>query len=60
VNAVAGPLRGADGRVVATLSITGPSTRLDATTLPRWAPLLIETTDAVSTLLGAPPRHPAG
>ncbi len=56
VNTVAGPVRGADGSVVATLSITGPSTRLDEAALTRWAALLLETTGLVSTLLGAPSR----
>jgi IclR family acetate operon transcriptional repressor len=52
VNTVAAALHGADGRVAATLSITGPSTRLDEEALLRWVPLLQETGSTVSALLG--------
>lgn len=52
VNTVAAALHGADGRVAATLSITGPSTRLDEAALLRWVPLLLETGATVSALLG--------
>ena len=52
VNTAAAALRGADGRVAATLSITGPSTRLDGVALGRCVPLLRETAATVSARLG--------
>ncbi len=52
VNTVAAALTGADGRVAATLSVTGPSTRWDAAAIERWTPQLLETTAAVSDRLG--------
>lgn len=52
VNTIAAGLRGADGRVVATLSITGPVTRLDESAFDRLVPLLLETASTVSALLG--------
>ncbi len=52
VTTAAAPLRGATGRTVATLSVTGPSTRLDAPALERVVPLLVETSATVSGLLG--------
>jgi IclR family acetate operon transcriptional repressor len=52
VNTVAAALRGADGRVAATLSITGPASRLDVEALERWTPVLLETVAEVSALLG--------
>jgi DNA-binding IclR family transcriptional regulator len=55
VNTVAAGLRGADGRVVATVSVTGPATRLDEAGLRACVPLLLETASAVSVLLGHRP-----
>jgi DNA-binding IclR family transcriptional regulator len=52
VNTIAAALRGADGHVTATLSVTGPASRLDELALQRWAPLLLETGATVSALLG--------
>ncbi|NUR08843.1 MAG: IclR family transcriptional regulator [Nocardioidaceae bacterium] len=52
VNTAAAPLRGADGRTVATLSVTGPSTRLDRDGLERCLPRLVQTAATVSGLLG--------
>jgi DNA-binding IclR family transcriptional regulator len=52
VNTVATGLTGADGRVAATLSVTGPSTRWDAAAIEQWTPQLLETTAAVSDRLG--------
>ena len=45
----------ADGRIAATLSVTGPSTRLDDLALARCVPLLRETAEAVSVRLGHRP-----
>ena len=55
VNTAAAPLHGADGRVAATLSVTGPSTRPDEVALARCVPLLRETGEAVSVRLGHRP-----
>ena len=52
VNTVAAPLRGADGRTAATLSVTGPASRLDQEALTRWTPVLLATAETVSALLG--------
>ena len=52
VNTAAAPLRDAAGLTVATLSVTGPSTRLDAAALDNVVPQLVETAAAVSGLLG--------
>ena len=45
-------LRGADGHVAATLSVTGPSTRWTRDAIARWVPVLLETAATVSGLLG--------
>lgn len=52
VNTVAAGLHGADGHLVATLSVTGPSTRWDEAAMARWTPRLLETAATVSGLLG--------
>ena len=52
VNTLAAGLRGADGRVAATLSVTGPASRLDAAGLERCVPPLLEVAATVSHLLG--------
>ena len=52
VNTVAAPVRGADGRTVATIAVTGPATRLDASRLEAVVPDLLEAAARVSGLLG--------
>jgi len=52
VSTVAAGLRGADGQVAATLSVTGPSTRWTRDAIDRWVPVLLETAATVSGLLG--------
>ena len=52
VSTVAAGLRGADGHVAATLSVTGPSTRWTRDAIDRWVPVLLETAATVSGLLG--------
>lgn len=52
VSTVAAGLRGADGHVAATLSVTGPSTRWTRDAIDRWVPVLLETAATVSALLG--------
>lgn len=44
LTAVAAPVRDSDGRVIASVSVTGPSTRLSATRLPALGLLLIDET----------------
>ena len=56
--AVAAPIRGAAGRVIAGLSVSGPTLRLTAADLDRLGGLLIEEADAVSARLGH--RHAPG
>jgi IclR family acetate operon transcriptional repressor len=50
--AVAAPVRGGDGRVVAALSITGPTIRLGARDIERLAPLLTHECERLSRRLG--------
>jgi IclR family acetate operon transcriptional repressor len=50
--AVGAPVRGSDGRVVAALSISGPTLRLAPGRLDELAPLLLAESDAVSARLG--------
>jgi DNA-binding IclR family transcriptional regulator len=52
VNTVAAGLRGTGGRVVATVSVTGPAVRLDEAALLGAVPLLRDTVAAVGSLLG--------
>ena len=52
VSTVAAGLRGPDGHVAATLSVTGPSTRWSRDAIARSVPVLLETAGAVSGLLG--------
>ncbi len=52
VSTVAAGLRGPDGHVAATLSVTGPSTRWTRDAIARSVPVLLETAGAVSGLLG--------
>ena len=52
LNAVAAPVRGSDGEVVAALSVSGPAFRMRAVDLPRIARLTMEAASAVSRRLG--------
>jgi DNA-binding IclR family transcriptional regulator len=52
VNTVAAPVRGADGRTVATVSVTGPASRMDDDRIARLVPDLLRCVEAVSTALG--------
>jgi DNA-binding IclR family transcriptional regulator len=50
--AVAAPLRSAHGDVVASMSLSGPSLRLDGTRLAELVPLLLDAAEEVSGRLG--------
>jgi IclR family acetate operon transcriptional repressor len=50
--AMAAPVRGPDGEVVAALSISGPTARLTPERIERLAPLLIEQAESLERLLG--------
>lgn len=52
LNAVAAPVRQADGEVVAALSVSGPAFRVRAVDLPRLGRLTIEASDKISRRLG--------
>ena len=52
LNAVAAPVRDADGRVAAAMSASGPSFRLTPASLGDLAPLVVEAADALSRRLG--------
>jgi DNA-binding IclR family transcriptional regulator len=52
LNAVAAPVRQADGEVVAALSVSGPAFRMRAVDLPRIGRLTIEASDKISRRLG--------
>src|SRR3954462_7982756 len=52
LNAVAAPIRGADGDVVAALSVSGPSFRMDADDFPRLARRVVAGADELSRRLG--------
>jgi DNA-binding IclR family transcriptional regulator len=52
LNAVAAPVRQADGEVVAALSVSGPAFRMRPVDLPRIGRLTIEAADAISRRLG--------
>jgi DNA-binding IclR family transcriptional regulator len=52
LNAVAAPIRRADGRVVAALSVSGPAFRMRPVDLPRLGHLTAEAAAAVSRRLG--------
>jgi DNA-binding IclR family transcriptional regulator len=52
LSAIAGPVRGADGAVVAALSISAPTARLTPDRVERLAPVLLEQTRALSRRLG--------
>jgi DNA-binding IclR family transcriptional regulator len=52
LNAVAAPVRQADGRVTAALSVSGPAFRMRPVDLPRIARRTMEAADAISRRLG--------
>ena len=52
LNAVAAPVRQADGEVVSALSVSGPAFRMRPLDLPRIARLTVEAANAVSRRLG--------
>jgi DNA-binding IclR family transcriptional regulator len=52
LNALAAPVRDADGRVVAAVSVAGPSFRLPTGELGEIAPVVVAATDALSWRLG--------
>jgi DNA-binding IclR family transcriptional regulator len=52
LNAVAAPVRQADGEVVAALSVSGPAFRLRAVDVPRIGRRTIEAADRISRRLG--------
>jgi IclR family acetate operon transcriptional repressor len=52
LNAVAAPIRGADGHVIAAVSVSGPSYRVTSQRLPELGDLARRTADAVSRRMG--------
>jgi DNA-binding IclR family transcriptional regulator len=52
LNAVAAPVRQADGRVIATMGVSGPAFRMHAVDIPRIGLLAAEAAQAVSRQLG--------
>jgi DNA-binding IclR family transcriptional regulator len=52
LSAVAAPVRGADGEVIAALSVSGPSFRMDQEDLPRLARRVVSGADELSRRLG--------
>jgi DNA-binding IclR family transcriptional regulator len=60
LNAVAAPVRRADGRFVAALSVSGPAFRMRPMDLPRVARLTMEAADAISRRLGYVERRRTG
>jgi IclR family acetate operon transcriptional repressor len=52
VNTVAAPVRGADGRTMATISVTGPASRMDRDRLEQLVPDLVACVTVVSSLHG--------
>ena len=58
LNAVAAPIRQADGQVVATLSVSGPAFRVRAIDLPRLGRIAIDAAAVISRRLGHAGRRP--
>lgn len=58
LNAVAAPVRQADGQVTAALSVSGPAFRMRPMDLPRTARLAMDAADAISRRLGYVERRP--
>ncbi len=57
LNAAAAPVRQADGRVVAALSVSGPAFRVRAADLPRLGRLAVDAATAISRRLGHAARR---
>jgi IclR family acetate operon transcriptional repressor len=60
LNAVAAPIRGGDGEVIAALSVSGPAFRMRGVDLPRIGLLTMEAATAMSRRLGYVERRSAG
>jgi DNA-binding IclR family transcriptional regulator len=60
LNAVAAPVRQADGSVVASLSVSGPAFRMPPMDLPRIGRLAMQAASTISRRLGHVERRPAG
>ncbi|MEX0983794.1 MAG: IclR family transcriptional regulator [Actinomycetota bacterium] len=58
LNAVAAPVRQADGQVTAAVSVSGPAFRMRPMDLPRTARLVMDAADAISRRLGYVQRRP--
>jgi DNA-binding IclR family transcriptional regulator len=58
LNAVAAPIRQADGEVTAALSVSGPAFRMRPMDLPRIARTVMDSADAISRRLGYVERRP--
>jgi len=56
VTAIAAPVRGPDGEVVAAFSITGPSFRIHDRDLPRLGDLVVREARLAAEALGVPPQ----
>jgi DNA-binding IclR family transcriptional regulator len=59
LNAVAAPVRQADGQVVAALSVSGPAFRMRPMDLPRTARTVMDAADSISRRLGYVERRPS-
>jgi len=55
---VAGPVFDRTGTVVASISVSGPDSRIDDTTIPAIASAVCQTADLISDRLGAPRSRP--
>jgi DNA-binding IclR family transcriptional regulator len=55
---VAGPVFDRTGTVVASISVSGPDSRIDDTTIPAIAAAVCQTADGISDRLGAPRSRP--
>jgi DNA-binding IclR family transcriptional regulator len=55
---VAGPVFDRTGAVVASISVSGPDSRIDDTTIPAIAAAVCQTADRISDRLGAPRSRP--
>jgi IclR family transcriptional regulator, acetate operon repressor len=60
LNAVAAPVRQADGQVAAALSVSGPAFRMRPMDLPRMARFAMDAADAISRRLGYVERRRTG
>jgi IclR family acetate operon transcriptional repressor len=55
---VAGPVFDRTGIVVASISVSGPDSRIDDATIPAIAAAVCQTADQISDRLGAPRSRP--